>query len=86
MTLSTLSSNLDAIHKLVNDAKPLDSKQIKLVYDAKPLDSKQMTHANPINSNYLDLGLICAIYHFLKCKLSCQVCTKSAHFAISEEK
>ena len=39
MTLSTLSSNLDANHKLVNDAKPPDS--------------KQMTHANPINSNYI---------------------------------
>ena len=45
MTLTTLNSNLDANHKLVNDAKPLDSKQMKLVNDAKPLDSKQITHA-----------------------------------------
>ena len=42
MTLSTLSSNLDANYELVNDAKALDStKQIKLVNDAKLLDSKQ---------------------------------------------
>ena len=54
MTLSTLSSNLDANHKLVNDAKPPDSKHMKLVNYAKPLDSKQMTHANPLNSNFLD--------------------------------
>ena len=36
MTLSTLSSNLDANPKLVNDANPLDSKQMKLVNDANP--------------------------------------------------
>ena len=37
MTLSTLSSNLDAKHELVNDAKPLDSKldaKYELVNDA----------------------------------------------------
>ena len=49
MTLSTLSSNLDANHELRNDARHLDSKQVKLVNDAKPLDSKQMTHAKPLS-------------------------------------
>ena len=41
MTLSTLSSNLDANHKLVNDANPLDSKQI-LVNDANLFYSNVM--------------------------------------------
>ena len=36
MTLSTLSSNLDANHELVNDANPLDSNQKKLINDANP--------------------------------------------------
>ena len=32
MTLTTLNSNLDANHELVNDANPLDSKQILVNY------------------------------------------------------
>ena len=40
MTLRPLSSNLDAKHELVNDAKALNN---KLVNDAKPLDSKSLS-------------------------------------------
>ena len=45
MTLTTLSSNLDANLKLVNDANPLDSNQVKLVNDANLLNSTK----NPLN-------------------------------------
>ena len=45
MTLSTLSSNLDANHELVNDAKwHLDAKH-ELVNDAKLLDSNQLLNS-----------------------------------------
>ena len=43
MTLSTLNSNLDANHELVNDANPLDSNQMKLVNDANLSDSNLST-------------------------------------------
>ena len=46
MTLSTLSSNLDANHELVNDANPVEQTLTnKLVNDAKLLDS------NHVNKN-----------------------------------